>query len=51
MPATSSGCGVGELEMTRQCFGPVTVNANVAFRSGWSKQVKTRRASETSNCE
>jgi hypothetical protein len=51
VPGSDSGFGLGELEMTCQCCGAVTVNVNVALRSGWSKTVKTLRASATSNCE
>jgi hypothetical protein len=43
------GLGGGELEMTAQCDGAVTVNVNTDLRSGCSKVVKTRRASGTSN--
>ncbi len=43
------GSGVGWLEMTCQCAGASTVNANVAFRSGCSKTVYMRRLSGTSN--
>ena len=46
----SCGSGVGELEMTVQPSGAVTVNRNVALRSGCSKEANTRRASGTSNC-
>lgn len=44
-----SGSGVGELEMTVQPSGAVTVNRKVALRSGCSKLANTRRASGTSN--
>ncbi len=46
---TSAASGVGEFEMTVQPSGAVTVNRNVAFRSGCSKLANTRRASGTSN--
>jgi hypothetical protein len=45
----STGSGVGELELTIQPSGAVTVNRKDAFRSGCSKFGKTRRASGTSN--
>src|SRR6218665_235942 len=47
--ALTDGTGVGELETTCQCPGAVTVNRNVAFRSGCSNTAKTRRESGTSN--
>ncbi len=46
-----SGGGAGELEITVQPSGAATVKRNVPFRSGCSKQAKTRRASGTSNWE
>ncbi|CAM5590236.1 hypothetical protein SCYAM73S_06204 [Streptomyces cyaneofuscatus] len=46
---SSFGSGVGEFEMTVQPAGAFTVNWKVAFRSGCSKEAKTRRASGTSN--
>src|SRR6218665_805642 len=45
----TGGTRVGELETTCQCPGAVTVNRNVAFRSGCSNTAKTRRESGTSN--
>jgi hypothetical protein len=45
------GSGVGELDTTCHGSGAVTVNANVALRSGCSKTANTRRESGTSNCE
>ena len=45
------GSGVGELETTFHGSGAVTVNWNVALRSGCSNTAKTRRESGTSNCE
>ena len=45
------GSGVGEFEMTFHASGAVTVNWNVAFRSGCSKTANTRRESGTSNWE
>ena len=47
----SSGSGVGELETTSHGSGAVTVNWNVALRSGCSNTAKTRRESGTSNCD
>ncbi len=49
-PPCPPSFGVGELEITVQPSGAVTVKAKDAFRSGCSKQAKTRRASGTSNC-
>ena len=43
------GSGVGELEMTFQCAGAVTVNWKDALRSGCSKTAYIRRESGTSN--
>ena len=34
----ATGSGLGELETTCQPLGAVTVSANSALRSGWSKQ-------------
>ena len=45
------GSGVGELETTFHGSGAVTVNWNVALRSGCSNTANTRRESGTSNCE
>jgi hypothetical protein len=45
------GSGVGELETTFHGSGAVTVNWNVAFRSGCSNTANMRRESGTSNCE
>ena len=45
------GSGVGEFETTFHGSGAVTVNWNVAFRSGCSNTANTRRESGTSNCE
>jgi len=45
-----TGSGVGSLLTTCHAAGAVTVNWNVALRSGCSKQANTRRASGTSNC-
>jgi hypothetical protein len=39
------------LETTFHAAGAVTVNWNVAFRSGCSNTANTRRESGTSNCE
>lgn len=44
-----SGSGVGELEITVQPVGAVTVKVKVPLRSGCSKTAKTRRESGTSN--
>ena len=40
----------GELEMTSQCEGAVTVNVKLALRSGCSNTANIRRESGTSNC-
>ena len=40
-----------QLETTFHGSGAVTVNWNVAFRSGCSNTANTRRESGTSNCE
>ena len=47
---SASGAGVGWLLTTSHAAGAVTVNANVALRSGCSKTANTRRESGTSNC-
>lgn len=44
-----TGSGVGELDTTCQADGAVTVNWNVALRSGCSNAANTRRESGTSN--
>src|SRR5215467_12332690 len=44
------GGGVAELDSTTQPAGAVTVNANVALRSGCSKVAYRRRASGASKC-
>ncbi|BAS09415.1 hypothetical protein AHiyo4_28370 [Arthrobacter sp. Hiyo4] len=46
----STAAGVGELEMTSQCEGAVTVNLKVPLRSGCSNTANIRRESGTSNC-
>ena len=46
-----TGSGVGELLTTAHAAGAVTVNWNVALRSGCSNTANTRRESGTSNCE
>src|SRR5690606_2387272 len=55
LPGRSSpagtGSGVGALDTTCQWSGAVTVNVNVALRSGCSKTANMRRVSATSNCE
>src|SRR6218665_2777110 len=38
----TGGAGVGDLETTCQCPGAVTVDRNVAFRSGCSNKEKPR---------
>ncbi len=48
---STSGSGVGWFETTSQRAGAVTVNRNVALRSGCSKTANMRRESGTSNCE
>ncbi len=40
---------MGELETTFQCFGAVTENWKLAFKSGCSKTANMRRESATSN--
>ena len=44
------GAGVGELLMTFQCAGAVTVKRKDALRSGCSNTAYMRRESGTSNC-
>ena len=41
----------GAFDTTTQLAGAVTVNWNVAFKSGCSNTANTRRLSGTSNCE
>jgi hypothetical protein len=48
---STRGSGVGEFDTTSQRAGAVTVNANVALRSGCSNTANMRRESGTSNCE
>ena len=45
-----SGSGDGWFDTTCHSAGAVTVNRNVALRSGCSNTVNTRRESATSNC-
>jgi hypothetical protein len=45
------GSGVGKFETTFHAAGAVTVNWNVALRSGCSNTANTRRESGTSNWE
>ncbi len=48
--APCCGVGVGEFDTSTHADGAVTVNWNVAFRSGCSNTANTRRLSGTSNC-
>ena len=47
--STTTGSGDGEFDTTCHPDGAVTLSANSALRSGWSKQAYIRRASATSN--